>query len=170
MRAVAYSSMVLLALGLVVSCGGDDEEKPDEGSTAGSSTGGGSSMVSCPANPGPGDACTTNGTCTNASNCFCLSGTISCTDSPPQGGGGEPGGGGGDVDCGFNPETGDNCEQQGACDGAPECACDGDQVFCSDTFMIDCGDNPMNGSDCMGFGQCEGSDSCFCVDGEVVCQ
>src|SRR5688572_10706027 len=98
MRALTFGSVLLVAAGSIVACG-EDDDAPAPSSTGGS----GSSMVNCPANPSPGDACTVNGTCSNATNCFCLTGSISCTDSPPMGQGGEPGGGGGDVDCGGDP-------------------------------------------------------------------
>jgi hypothetical protein len=186
MRALTYASFMLVAAGAIVSCGEDDD---GGGSTSSGKGGSGSSMVSCPANPSPGDSCTANGTCSNATNCFCLSGSISCSDSPPPTGGtsGTNGTGGqtqgGTVDCGGDPSSGDDCNGQGECEGAPGCFCDGDTVQgfqCGDGggfggsfggFDAQCGDSPDTGDTCTGGpGICEGTNNCVCdQNGMVTC-
>jgi hypothetical protein len=136
MRALGYGAFLLVAAGAIVSCG-EDDDVPSSGSAGNGSGGSGSAMVTCPANPSPGDSCTTNGTCSNAPGCFCLSGSISCSDTPPGGGGAGPGGGGagpgGTADCGGDPMDGDDCSGGPApCDGAQGCFCDqNDMVNCN---------------------------------------
>ena len=184
MRRVAYGSVLLAALGVFAACGSDDEE-PASGGKGGSGTGGsgGAATVTCGANPQPGDTCSANGTCQNATNCFCLSGSISCSNGPSTGNGGEPNNGGGDVDCGNDPSPGDPCDEAGQCSSDDDCFCDGDEVQgfnCGSDFggggfpnngdTADCGRDPEDGDSCSGGpGLCEGTMNCVCFDDEVNC-
>lgn len=143
MRAFVSSLILLAALGVGVACSSDDDGPSGAGgSNAGGAASSTASTASCSPNPGPGDTCTGSGTCATASNCFCLSGSISCSEAPPPTGGNQPGGNqpggsqssdGGSVDCGNNPQDGDNCSGgPGRCEGSFRCFCDSsDEVQCN---------------------------------------